>query len=155
MQISNVNPAFELSTLEAIQRFIFGGNAIFSLANNDKGTHFTYKVTCKKQPGRTVYFVSVLSGPNNMSDYSYIGYCTSDKAVQIWTKKEATQYTDNAPSVQAFNWLLNRISYCLAYKKPFPAFASFYHVGNCCKCNRPLTDPVSVQLGIGPICRAA
>ena len=155
MQISTLTADYQLSTLELIQQFIFGGKSIFTLSNKEKGTHYTYKVVCKKQPGRVVYFVSVLSGPDNTADYSYIGYCTSDKAVQIWTKKDAVQYTDNAPSVKAFNWLLNRVAYCVAENKTFPAFAGFYHMGSCCKCNRPLTDPLSVTLGIGPVCRAA
>ena len=155
MQISTLTADYQLSAIELIKQFIFGGKSTFTLSNKEKGTHYTYKVTCKKQPGRVVYFVSVLSGPDNTSDYSYIGYCTSSEAVQIWTKKDARQYTDNAPSVKAFNWLLNRVAYCVAENKPFPAFAGFYHMGSCCKCNRPLTDPLSVTLGIGPVCRAA
>lgn len=149
---AGLNPDYQLSGVEKIRAFIFGGNSIFTLANKEKGTHCTYKVTCKKEPGRTVYFVQVLSGPDNTSDYSYIGYCTSDKAQKIWTKKDATQYTDNAPSVIGFNWLLTRLAYCIAENKPFPAFAGFYHVGSCCRCNRRLTTPESVQNGIGPEC---
>ena len=26
------------------------------------------------------------------------------------------------------------------------------HIGKCCKCGRPLTDPESIKLGVGPIC---
>jgi hypothetical protein len=149
---NGLNPDYQLSGVEKIRAFIFGGNSIFTLANKEKGTHCTYKVTCKKEPGRTVYFVSVLSGPDNTSDYSYIGYCTSDKAQKIWTKRDAKQYTDNAPSVIGFNWLLTRLAHCIAENKPFPAFAGFYHVGSCCKCGRRLTTPESVQNGIGPEC---
>jgi hypothetical protein len=30
---------------------------------------------------------------------------------------------------------------------------NIYHTGNCIKCNRPLTDLLSIELGIGPVCR--
>lgn len=28
-----------------------------------------------------------------------------------------------------------------------------YHTGRCCVCYKKLTDPVSIELGIGPLCR--
>ena len=33
------------------------------------------------------------------------------------------------------------------------AFAKVSSVGACSKCHRPLSNPISVQLGIGPVCR--
>jgi hypothetical protein len=29
-----------------------------------------------------------------------------------------------------------------------------YHLGNCLKCGRVLTDSESIRIGLGPICRA-
>lgn len=39
------------------------------------------------------------------------------------------------------------------YGSPDPNI-EVYHTGNCSYCGRELTDPVSVHIGIGPICRS-
>lgn len=37
---------------------------------------------------------------------------------------------------------------------PLPAGLEVWHDGACCRCGRQLTDPASVEAGIGPTCRA-
>lgn len=39
------------------------------------------------------------------------------------------------------------------YDNPDPNI-KVYHTGSCCYCHRELTDPVSVEIGIGPKCRS-
>jgi hypothetical protein len=34
----------------------------------------------------------------------------------------------------------------------FVTSAEFHHCGFCCRCGRTLTDPASIESGIGPIC---
>ena len=42
-----------------------------------------------------------------------------------------------------------------AMENPFQAATEFGHAtGQCSVCMRPLTNPESVKLGIGPVCRA-
>lgn len=54
--------------------FILAGNAIFTVKSAKTGKHFTYKVSrAKGNKDSRPWFVSVLRGPNNGSDYSYIG----------------------------------------------------------------------------------
>ena len=38
------------------------------------------------------------------------------------------------------------------FLKKFGSITKCYHLGKCCCCGRPLTDPVSIEKGIGPIC---
>jgi len=57
--------------------FALAGNARFTLTSLKSGARFTYKVSkAKAKPGDTKeppWFVAVLSGPDNTSDYEYLG----------------------------------------------------------------------------------
>ena len=55
-----------------IKTFIFAGKAIFTITNTNTGNRFTYRV--RKAKDNDIYFVSVLTGSDNTSSYSFIGY---------------------------------------------------------------------------------
>ena len=52
-------------------RFILAGNAVFTVENTGTGNRFTFKV--RKPDDTKPHFVSVLTGPNNESDYAFLG----------------------------------------------------------------------------------
>jgi len=58
--------------------FVLGGNATFT-ASSTKGGRFTYRVRLAKpragqaDDGTRRWFVAVLTGPDNSSDYTYLG----------------------------------------------------------------------------------
>ena len=54
-----------------IKTFALAGNATFTVTSKRTGTRFTFKI---RQPKPTTpHFVKVLTGPNNESDYRFIG----------------------------------------------------------------------------------
>lgn len=128
--------------------FITAGKAIFTLQGLQ--ARYTYRVSRKDpDPGSRyqdpVYFVSLLTGPDNLNDYQYLGILDVQTGVVKLTK--ASKYrTDSAP-VRAINWAVARI-----WRGVSIAPAQLYHIGKCGRCGRALTVPSSIEAGIGPEC---
>jgi hypothetical protein len=130
-----------LNPQSALQ-FIFGGDAIFTLVSRKTRTRFTYRVSKAKQGER--YFVRLLIGPDNMSDYQYVGMI-QDRNFGL---TEKSHLNIDSPPVVAFKWMLDR----LLSDRNLPN-AEFYHIGRCARCARLLTVPESIESGFGPECR--
>lgn len=124
--------------------FIKAGNATFTVASPTK-ERYTYKVTLSKKIG--LYFVSVLTGPNNRTDYTYIGrLSTVDHLLKITAKSAFPRETK---LVKVFNWAMEHIK----TQKPVPNGYFLEHNGSCGRCGRKLTTPESIKAGLGPVCR--
>lgn len=122
--------------------FVTGGRAVFTLKSAKTGTHYTYKVSRKDET--TPFFVGVLSGPDNGSDYQYIGFITTDDLYLRAGRKGKP----DAPSFKALAWTLRH----LVERDAIPEQLEFWHEGRCCRCARKLTHPHSIETGIGPEC---
>ena len=124
-------------------RFIFGGNATFTIRSAKTGARFTYKI---RQPKiGNPFFASVLSGQNNETDFDYIGFipaATRDVLVA------GNKGKPDAPSFKALAWTVAQ----LATKARIPEHLEIFHEGRCCACGRKLTTPESILSGIGPEC---
>ena len=132
-----------LSSANDALRFIFGGNATFTIRSAKTGTRFTYKLR-QPEAGKP-FFASVLAGQNNETDYDYIGFvpaATRDALVA------GAKGKPNAPSFKALAWTISQI----ATKARIPEHLELFHEGRCCACGRKLTTPESVLSGIGPEC---
>lgn len=130
--------------------FITAGKAIFtiecpsswSIQHNSK-PHYTYKITKKND----VFFVSLLTGPDNYSNYSYIGMLRNGQCHTTAKSK----MTANSLPVR----LLNRTLLLLNNGDLSPmiqAGFNVHHEGKCGRCGRRLTVPESIETGIGPEC---
>jgi len=122
--------------------FIKAGKAIFTLENEETGNRFTYQVN--KHREKDLWFVKVLIGPNNTSDYQYIG-AIFDKEFRLTRKSRVTR---SAQSYQVFSWL----NLMLNENKDLPDDIRIYHEGRCGICGRTLTVPESIECGFGPVC---
>lgn len=125
--------------------YVLAGKATITLESGTTGKRFTYRVTASKpqRPGDwPVYFVGLLTGPNNETDYRYLGTIFAD-GFRI-TRKSA--YAPSTPSVVAFAWFARHWE---------DARVQVWHEGTCGKCGRTLTVPESIASGLGPICAAA
>jgi hypothetical protein len=118
--------------------FIYAGNSIFTVLNSKTSNRFTYKV--KKSKDGTLYFVSVLSGPEC---YTYLGII-GDGTYRHGTKSVISK---DAQSVKVFDYVLNKLK-----NNKLPEFVEVWHEGKCGKCGRALTVPSSILTGIGPEC---
>lgn len=136
--------------------FIRGGNAVFTIKSLKTGSHFTYKVT-KGKEGSSPYFVRVLAGPDNQdwAASQYIGLIPNGQ-IDFYTQPliAGRKGKPKAPSYLALSWVLNKLSGKFAEVRGEGEISGFeiMHEGRCCRCNRALTHPDSIESGIGPEC---
>jgi len=131
-----------LATPELATVFVFGGNATLTLRSTKTGARFTYRV--RKSDDGKVHFVSVLTGPENDTDFLYLGTFFQDRSYRHGRKSKVAE---NAPSAKAFSFFAGQLD-----RLCFHPSLEVWHEGRCCRCNRKLTVPESVERGIGPEC---
>jgi Family of unknown function (DUF6011) len=128
------------------------GSATITLESLKTGNRFTYKISQArdKETGiaQDCYFVGLLCGPNNDSDYKYIGRIARSV---FWSGRKYPKPGDiskDAPSVRAFDWAWRALA-----RGELPDQLAVWHEGKCGRCGRKLTVPESVASGFGPECR--
>lgn len=129
------------------KKFFEGGRALFTVSNN-KGDHYTFRITKPKrdEKGNPPYFISMLTGPDNTSDYNYLGlYIPQYNNVKLTSK---SKFTAESTPVKVLNWAFKMV----AEGRELPPGYSILHEGKCCRCGRTLTTPESINNGIGPEC---
>ncbi len=133
-------------SIKEISTFVFAGKAIFTIRNKKTGNRFTFKVTVPKdkKDNPTLWFVSVLTGPDNLHDYSYAGVVDR----KGFRRTAKSKMSSEALSFKAFGWLHDM----MVQNKELPEYVEFFHEGRCGRCGRRLTTPESVSAGFGPEC---
>ena len=134
----------QMTDAATVQTFIHGGRATFTLKSKVTSAHFTFKVTSARGDEDNRHFVAVLTGPDNTTDYRYVG--TIFNRASYFHGKKATIGAD-APSARAFAW-----AYAILATGRIPATVEVWHEGSCCRCGRTLTRPDSIASGVGPEC---
>lgn len=154
-----------LTSWPAIEDFIFAGNATFTLVSKKTGVRFTYRVKVKKydqkrlhlvtdpvkkaqEVSEAVYFLNLLRGPSNETDYSYMGVLRKDPVRYFWTAASG-KVGRLAPAYKALGWFVD------AAKNRRDVLGSqleVWHEGRCGRCGRKLTVPGSIAAGLGPEC---
>lgn len=118
--------------------FVLAGNATLTLQGRDK--RFTFKIEKnKKVGGAALFWVYVLAGPNNETDYRFLGGITPTK----FYVSDRSTIKDGADSAKAFGWF---------WRHPEDSKVVVLHSGTCGRCGRPLTTPESIRTGLGPVC---
>jgi hypothetical protein len=145
--------------------FFLGGNATFTVENG-KGTHYTFKV--RKPKSDSPYFVSLMTGPDNENSFTYMGLLVERPIIEqvtgpnggIATKDTGrkyptvkltgkSKYTIDSQPVKVAQWAFNVVW----NQKTLPVGYQIRHEGRCGCCGRKLTEPTSLDCGIGPECR--
>ena len=128
------------------KNFLLAGNAIFTVSN-PQCKHYTFRVNKSKSTltGDPVWFISVLTGPDNSNDYSYVGMVFSGGVCLT----RASKYTKDSMLYKVADWSVCGI---LSGGSQFPDGYSISHAGTCGRCGRKLTTPKSIELGLGPVC---
>lgn len=139
----------------AVEEFIFAGNATFTLVSLKTGARYTYKVSVKKQnlldgttASEVVYFVNLLRGPDNESDFTYMGVLRQKPARFFWTSASG-KVGRTAPAYKALIWMLDAMTNRRAV---LGQMLEVWHEGRCGRCARKLTVPESIAAGLGPEC---
>jgi hypothetical protein len=132
-----------MNTIKSID-FFKGGNALFTVGNN-KGEHYTFKIRKPKGENKP-YFVNLLTGPQNTSDFTYLGIYNPEQNRVFLTKK--SRYNEESRPTKVIQWALKVI----ASGQELPKGYTIQHENKCCRCGRTLTTPESIENGIGPEC---
>jgi hypothetical protein len=122
--------------------FIKAGDAVFTIQNESTGNRLTFRV--QKHQEKDLWFVKVLCGPDNESDYVYIGCIFGHD----FRRTAASRVGEDAQSYQVFRWL----SAYLESEYELPECVHVYHEGRCGRYGRRLTVPGSIEQGFGPEC---
>lgn len=136
-----------LSTPEKIRSFMFAGNATFTIRSTKTGTRFTYKIRVAETEAAKpdTWFVSLLRGQDNESDYAYMGIVRNRCEFRHTNKSRVTA---EAQSAKAFQYLFDTV----VLRDHLPSTLEIWHEGRCGRCGRKLTVPESIERGLGPDC---
>jgi len=126
----------------AAREHILAGRARITIRSKATGTRYTYRIVRDKY--KATYYVSVLFGQDNETDYAYIGILTEMKGF-FGTKGSKVKLDD--PRFKAFQYAWKN-----AAADAIPSNLEIWHEGRCGRCGRALTVPESVERGIGPEC---
>lgn len=127
-----------------LRDFLRAGRAIVTLESQVTGKHFTYRIR-KADGERPCWFVSLLTGPENTTSYTYIGIITYGTEEFKLTAKSKLKM--DTPSVGGFAYLWRWIRTGV-----LPPKMVIRHNNHCGRCGRTLTVPSSIDSGIGPEC---
>lgn len=155
---------YKISHNKALE-LILAGKAIITLKNAKTGNRFTYRIKRMKTGDvhnvndrrNALRFISVLTGPENTSHYSYFAHFKilggidfdGTQSFEYKFNKDKAKVKRDCQSVQVFEWVVGN----LVHKKPMPSNIEIWHNGHCCRCGRVLTVPESIEDGIGPECK--
>jgi hypothetical protein len=126
----------------AVRDYLLAGDATITV-ESPSGVRFTYRV--RVSDDGQVHFVSVLTGSDNESSFSYLG--TIRGGHTYWHSRKS-RLDSNAPSARGFAWLWNKVQHDGLSLSPMRV----YHEGRCGRCGHKLTVPESVTTGYGPEC---
>lgn len=146
-----------------IGRFMKAGNATFTISSRATGARYTYNVwqienKNNKDKKYDKWIVKLLTGPDNISNYTYIGMINnepnadgSDKRMDEFVTTTKSKLTMDSKPVRAFVFLCQKV--LQKNQTPDSLGLEFRHMGKCGRCKRPLTVPSSIDIGIGPECQ--
>ncbi len=137
--------------------FLFAGRATF-IAESPKGDHFTFRVGSQTSEWplgsgkkNTTFFLNVRAAggrrkPNgSQSPWRYIGILKDTGDIKPTAKSE---YKPDDKLFAVAAWSVRQV----LDGKLLPEGYAIHHAGKCGKCGRELTDPTSMERGIGPDC---
>lgn len=136
------------------QRMIEAGNVVVTVKSKRTGDHITVKLACrlKNDSGRGKKWQPV--GPDEAT-HIFASVRNADAAG--WDDKIGTYYPRNGRFYEDRNADPARVWAAAAVLQWLNGNASeenteFYESNECGRCGRQLTDPVSIERGIGPEC---
>jgi hypothetical protein len=136
----------KLTNASDVKRYVLAGKATITLKSLKTGTRYTYRINQKTNNDgtKTPHFVSVMFGPDNTTDFLYMGSIFEGSKYRH-TKNSKVQENDVRERAFCYVWL--RVLDGL-----LPSDVEVWHSGTCGRCGRKLTVPESIANGIGPEC---
>jgi hypothetical protein len=122
----------------------------FTLHNTQRDTHLTFKA--RRPKGWTVespVLIDLMVGTDNTSDFGFIG-SVSPRGFYKPSPKSKVSEDRKAIANRTMVWLLTKLNNGVE----LPDALEIKGASKCCRCAKKLTNPDSVDDGMGPICRA-
>jgi len=143
-----------LTTPADVKNFMLAGNATITIRSIRTGARFTFRVkNSDLADKKSVFFVSLMNGPDNESNFQYMGIIRRDNKGEVdlssFQRTAKSKVGIDAPSMKAFQWLIDTLSAAPIF---LDSRCEIWHEGKCGRCGRKLTVPESIQRGIGPDC---
>lgn len=130
-----------IQTAEDAAKFAFSGRAVLTVVSERTGVRFTYRI--KRSKRGNAFWVELLRGPDNGSDYVFLGTAWEDYEFSHAMKSPVSP---KAESEIAALWFFR----CL--REGSLKRIEVWHQGKCGRCGRALTVPESISTGLGPKC---
>ena len=125
---------------ENVRAFILGGNSEFTLTQ-EPDIQFKYKVK-KAKDAKDLYFVCL----EEKKKFVYQGVIVKNDGKYVFRVGAKGNKDYNSYALQGLLWVLNK-------NGAIPEQVGIYHHGVCSVCGRKLSDPYSINCGVGPTCR--
>ena len=125
-------------------------NGVHTVQNRRTDEYATYRIRTQKDDALfapKARIVSLLTGPDNHRSYTAFAFVTDD-GIRVWANKRGQDGQKSQWEKHAF--LLWEVAV-----NDGAALSDEYEImteGQCLVCNRRLTTPESIRLGIGPTC---
>lgn len=146
-QVPAIAPTFPSLT----DKFLLAGRALFTVTN-PKGDHYVYRVKQVESEwplgsGKKsmAYFVSVKASGGDRP-FRYVGMLNTATGAIKCTGKSV--FLPGTKEYDVAVWACQAV----ITRKVIPVGYRIEHAGKCGKCGRTLTDPESIERGIGPEC---
>jgi len=125
-------------------------NGIFTLTNTKKGTHRTFQIKTVRSGGfKGKRLLSLLTGADNVTSYTAFAFVTKGGNFVVFKKYQGMMCESQHEKLAKCLWSM----LVKGDASPYAAKGMTLLESRSCKvCNRLLTDPTSIKLGIGPEC---
>lgn len=142
---SNIVPKQTLATISEMIADKAKISGILVVKSRRSGKDYTYKITGRKS--RKYGYSLVASYEKAYMDFNGCAYKDVTNRVRLFPSFTNT----SSEIVKGAQYVLNALVQGQIDK--LTQQCEILHVGQCIKCNRPLTDADSIELGLGPVCR--
>ena len=128
---------------DAIREYIYGGKGVVTL-KSPTGVHHTYLFSRPRNedtfPSDVLFVYAVHEGHKLF----YVGMVENDR----FRLTHNSRFLIHTPIVKGAQYIMRMMR-----SPKSPTKMTLYHQGMCAVCGRPLTNPKSIESGIGPKCR--
>lgn len=140
-----------MENMNVTPEFVLAGDATWTV-DNGSGKHYTFH-TYRAKPNdaypNPAWFIKVLTGPDT---YTYMGkLCPHLNRCNI-TLTGRSKYAGDSRAVEVARWALRAIWQAARVGYKMPPGYSIRHDGRCGRCGAKLTNPKSLDTGLGPEC---
>jgi hypothetical protein len=128
-------------------------NGVYTMVSHKSGEHRTFRIATVQNERSGLHgkrIVSLLSGPDNQSDYIGFAFLNDDNSLSVWGRFRQTLTHEMGRCLMRF--LVDGVVADDGSVRIEGVNGHVLFQSACCVCNRPLTCPESIRTGIGPVC---